>query len=183
MIYSLFQFFSFDITFRKINTFLQRVKLKRVERISGQKVKFVSQGSGGVSILGDLKSFKFHKSSHLKSNTVIECSGGVYIGKEFHPGRGLTIFSVNHNYQHPKKLPYDEKMIKESVIIEDFVWAGANVTIVPGVKIGSCAVLGAGSVVTKNVPPFAVVGGNPAKVIKMRDVEYLKGLMDSDKKE
>ena len=51
------------------------------------------------------------------------------------------------------------------VVIEDFVWCGANVTILPGVKIGEGAIVGAGSVVVKDVPKYAVVAGNPARVI------------------
>jgi acetyltransferase-like isoleucine patch superfamily enzyme len=56
----------------------------------------------------------------------------------------------------------------KDVIIEDGVWCGCNVTILKGCHIGKGAVVAAGSVVTKNVPPYAIVGGNPAKVIKYR---------------
>jgi chloramphenicol O-acetyltransferase type B len=52
--------------------------------------------------------------------------------------------------------------------IENDVWIGANVTIMPGVKIGSGAVIATGSIVTKNVEPYTIVGGNPAKIIKKR---------------
>ena len=53
-------------------------------------------------------------------------------------------------------------------VIEDDVWIGSNSVILSGVKIGRGAVIGAGSIVTKNVPKYAIVAGNPAKVIKMR---------------
>jgi maltose O-acetyltransferase len=53
-----------------------------------------------------------------------------------------------------------------NVIIEDGVWIGANSTILPGVKIGTKAVIGAGSVVTKDIPPYSIAVGNPCKVIK-----------------
>jgi maltose O-acetyltransferase len=56
------------------------------------------------------------------------------------------------------------------VKIEDDVWIGGNATIVPGVTIGEEAVVAAGSVVTKDVPPKTLVGGNPAKVIK--EIEF-----------
>ena len=55
------------------------------------------------------------------------------------------------------------------VNIGNDVWIGARVTILPGVKIGNGAIIGAGSVVTKDVPDFAIVGGNPARVIKYRN--------------
>ena len=57
---------------------------------------------------------------------------------------------------------------KEKIIVEDDVWIGANVTILPGVIIGKCSVIGAGSVVTKNVEPYSIYAGIPAK--KIRDL-------------
>jgi acetyltransferase-like isoleucine patch superfamily enzyme len=54
----------------------------------------------------------------------------------------------------------------EPVIIEDRVWIGSKVVILPGVRIGSRAVIGAGSIVTKDVPPRCVAAGNPARVIR-----------------
>lgn len=63
-------------------------------------------------------------------------------------------------------------------IIGNDVWLGANSLVLKGVKIGDGAVIGAGAVVTKDVPPYAIVGGNPAKVIKMRfDDETIGKLM------
>lgn len=60
------------------------------------------------------------------------------------------------------------------VLIEDDVWIGANVIILPGVKISKGSIIGAGSVVTKNVPEYAIVGGNPARVIKYRKTPELQ---------
>lgn len=62
----------------------------------------------------------------------------------------------------------NQKELQKAVIIEEDVWIGAKAIILPGVTIGKGAVVGAGAVVTKDVPPFAVVGGVPAKVIKYR---------------
>jgi acetyltransferase-like isoleucine patch superfamily enzyme len=65
----------------------------------------------------------------------------------------------------------EERLIKKDlpkeVIIEDNVWIAANVIILPGIHIGHDSVIAAGSVVVKDVPPQSLVGGNPAKVIKM----------------
>jgi len=55
-----------------------------------------------------------------------------------------------------------------SIIICDDVWVGANSVILPGVTIGEGAIIAAGSVVTKNIPPYAIVVGNPAKILKFR---------------
>lgn len=67
------------------------------------------------------------------------------------------------------------------IIVEHDVWIGANVTILDNVTIRTGAVVGAGSVVTKDVPPYAIVGGNPAKVIKYRfDTETIDLLLQSN---
>ena len=67
------------------------------------------------------------------------------------------------------------------MVIEDFVWCGANVTILPGVIIGEGAIVGAGSVVVKDVPKYAVVAGNPAIVLKYRNIEQFEKLKQQGK--
>ncbi|SIO19364.1 Acetyltransferase (isoleucine patch superfamily) [Carnobacterium alterfunditum] len=61
-----------------------------------------------------------------------------------------------------------EAISKGEIIINDDVWIGTNSIILSGVRVGKGAVIGAGSIVTKDVPPYAIVGGNPAKIIKFR---------------
>lgn len=79
----------------------------------------------------------------------------------------------NHHYDSDdlKAIPYDGRNLLAKVTIEENVWIGANVSIVPGVTIGEGAVIAMGTVVTKDVPKYAVVGGNPAKVIKYRNIK------------
>ena len=144
-------------------------KIRKFEKLSGCSIRFVQQGNGGVEI-GHAENFYIDPTSHLKSSTYIECMGGVRIGRYFHTGRGLTIYSSNHRYNNEHFIPYDKESDLKSVVIDDFVWLGSNVTIVPGVHIGEGAVVGAGSVVTKDVPAYAVIGGNPAKILKYRDI-------------
>jgi maltose O-acetyltransferase len=57
----------------------------------------------------------------------------------------------------------------QPVVIEDDVWLGARVIILPGIRVGHGAVIGAGAIVTKDVPPFAICVGNPARVIRYRN--------------
>jgi acetyltransferase-like isoleucine patch superfamily enzyme len=64
--------------------------------------------------------------------------------------------------------PLQQPMVSSPTKIGDRVWVGANVTILKGVNIGNDAVIGAGSVVTKDIPEKAIAVGNPAKVIKYR---------------
>lgn len=172
-------FFKIDLVFEKIRKSFFLIKLKRYEIESNQKIYFVKQGAYRLDLLGDLTKFNIDNTSHLKSDTLIECSGGVEIGKYFHTGKGLTIFSTNHNYNSYKSIPYDAKSITAPVKIEDFVWLGANVTIVPGVTIGEGSIVGAGAVVTKDVPPCAIIGGSPAKVIKYRDMDLFYELKNN----
>lgn len=79
--------------------------------------------------------------------------------------------------------PFMEKIVEAyqrrgDTVIEDGVWIGMRSVIMPGVKIGEGAVIGVNSVVTKNVPPYVVVGGNPAKIIKYRfDEETIAELL------
>ncbi len=146
----------------------------------GCAIKFVNQGSGGLEIAGN-GDFEIHQTSHLKSGTFIECSGGVYIGKYFHAGKGLTIFSSNHNWRTDKSIPYDDESIHRSVRIGDAVWAGANVTIMPGVTVGNGAVIGGGCVLRDDVPPGAVVIGNPGKIVNYRDMDLFHRLYNESK--
>lgn len=83
-----------------------------------------------------------------------------------------------HHLQDPKWLPPKKEL--SPPIIENDVWIGINASIMPGVTIGTGAVVAACAVVTKDVPPYAIVGGNPAKIIKYRfPDEIIKRLLDS----
>ena len=145
-------------------------------RQAGIMLNFVAQGGHDFEIMGDPSRFTIGSTSHLKSDTYIEVSGGVRIGDYFHPGRGLTIFSATHAYEGATSIPYDDRIIDRPVHIGDFVWCGANVTILPGVTVGEGAIVGAGSVVTRDVPRLAIVGGNPATVLKYRDAEHFEAM-------
>ena len=98
----------------------------------------------------------------------------IYIGNYVTFGPSVTIRGGDHRInligKHIYEIGEDEKLPENDrdVIIEDGVWCGCNVTILKGCCIGKGAVVAAGSVVTKDVPPYAIVGGNPAKVIKFR---------------
>ena len=97
--------------------------------------------------------------------------GDIIIGNNVCFGPQVMVWSSNHNYYSPKALPFDETQELKPVIIEDNVWVSARVCITPGVTIGEGAVIAMGAVVINDVPKGAVVGGNPAKVLKYRDME------------
>jgi maltose O-acetyltransferase len=96
-------------------------------------------------------------------------SGKITIGNYVMMGRDVVIMTRNHEFSIIG-IPMAQQGFKEErpVFIEDDVWIGDRVIILAGVRVGQGTVIGAGSVVTKDVPPFAVVGGVPAKIIRMR---------------
>lgn len=101
--------------------------------------------------------------------------GTVKIGDNFHSGVECMILTENHNYEG-EKLPYDTSFHYKTITIGDNVWFGNRVLVVGNVNIGEGVIVAAGSVVTKDVPDYAIVGGNPAKVIKYRDIDHYKKL-------
>lgn len=104
---------------------------------------------------------------HINENVFIQ---GAIIGNYVMIAPNVAILSSYHNYQRtdiPMVLQGEEKNMPP--IIEDDVWIGRNAVVMPGVRIGRGVVVGAGAVVTADVSPFSVVGGVPAKLIRMRN--------------
>lgn len=93
--------------------------------------------------------------------------GPVEIGNNVMLAQNIVVSALNHNYSNIDISPKEQGVDCRRIIIADNVWIGANSVITPGVSIGKHAVIGAGSVVTKNVPAYSVVVGSPAKVIKI----------------
>jgi acetyltransferase-like isoleucine patch superfamily enzyme len=77
--------------------------------------------------------------------------------------------ALNHDYSDPSKPVVEQGYSVKPIVVEDGVWMGAGVIVTPGVRIGRNAVVGAGSVVTHDVPPYCVVVGNPARIVKYFD--------------
>ena len=102
--------------------------------------------------------------------------GGVKIGNYFHSGTNVKIMLGSHDYAAGDRIPYGNKHTVRNVVIDDFVWLGSDVIISGNVHIGEGAIVAIGSVVVKDVPMCAIVGGNPAKVIKYRDIEQFERL-------
>ena len=96
-------------------------------------------------------------------------SGIVTIGKDVMIGPELMCYTKNHETTRTDIPMIDQGFSKtRPITIGDDVWIGSRVIILGGVKIGDGAIIGAGSVVTHDVPPYSVVGGNPARIIKSR---------------
>ncbi len=91
------------------------------------------------------------------------------IGKNVMIGPDVVFISSNHRFDDPDR-PIQEQGVIEvgPIIVGDNTWIGARAIILPGVKIGKCVIIGAGAVVTKDVPDYAIVAGNPARIIRLR---------------
>jgi acetyltransferase-like isoleucine patch superfamily enzyme len=104
-------------------------------------------------------------------NTII---GPVKIGNDIMFAQNIVLSGLNHGYADINK-PISEQPVETKLItIEDEVWIGANAVITAGVTIGKHAIVAAGSVVTKSVPQYTIVGGNPAKPLKYFNFETNK---------
>lgn len=97
------------------------------------------------------------------SNVII---GPVHIGNNVIMAQNIVASGLNHTYTDVSLPIHEQKVTTAPIIVEDDCWIAANVVITAGVTIGKHSVIAGGSVVTKDVPPFSVAAGNPAKVIK-----------------
>ena len=109
--------------------------------------------------------------------------GGINIGRGTIFAHDVQIFARNHMYDAAdlQYVPYDRRFVNKTVNIGEYVWVGARTIILPGVSIGRGVVIGAGSVVSSDIPDYAVVGGNPAKIIKYRDDKIFEDLVSKNK--
>lgn len=101
--------------------------------------------------------------SIINKNCVIDGRGFCYIGNNVDIAQDTFIWTEQHDYNSPTY-----EAVTDKVIIEDNVWIASRVTILPGVTIGKGAVVASGAIVTKDVPPYTVVAGIPAKIIDKR---------------
>ena len=95
--------------------------------------------------------------------------GPVTVGNNVIFAQNIVASGLNHEYKDPTIPIRDQNVTVAPIIVEDDCWIAANVVITSGVTIGKHCVVAAGSVVTKNIPPYSIAAGNPAKVIKQYD--------------
>lgn len=102
------------------------------------------------------------------SNVII---GPVKIGNNVIIAQNVVISGLNHDYHDVNSPISSQKIITSVITIEDDCWIAANAVITAGVSIGKHSVIAAGCIVTKSVPAFSVVAGNPGKIIKKYDIQ------------
>jgi len=106
--------------------------------------------------------------SNIGRYSYIGCSGRISIGNNVLMGPRVGLFAEDHNFERVDTPIRDQGVVREPIVIEDDCWIGSGSIITGGVRIGQGAIIAAGSVVTRNVPPYKVVGGVPARVIRNR---------------
>ncbi len=165
---------------------IKLVKNKDVEILKEKKKEKLLYKGYGLKLNGSHWVFSQPKkiilgnNIHIGNNAYFKSEGGIIIGDNTHISRNVTIYTVNHNY-NGRVLPYDESSDHKPVEIEENVWIGMNVVIVPGVKIGKGAIIGIGTVVNRNVEPLEIVGSPKIQSLKFRDTDHYKRLNHNQK--
>lgn len=116
----------------------------------------------------DGKKVSIGKNTIINWNCMLYTTGGIIIGENVSISAGVWLITGTHDMNDPQ-FPDTYRPI----IIGDYAWIGMRATILAGITIGEGAVVMAGAVVTRDVPPYAVVGGVPARFIQQRDQQAL----------
>ena len=150
---------------------------KRVEIINQKKLELGDNVSiqenvilhcGGADWCNNEGSIKIGSQSVISPNCVFwGCGANIIIGKNFDCAPGVKIFASRTDYENKIAYPALNPHIFKDVIIGDNVICFTNAVISPGVNIGNGAVIGANSLVLNDVPENAIIGGSPAKVIRI----------------
>jgi len=177
---------SINVKFRLLDAVIRRLRLYALRLnkhifFSNRFRMFIYKTIVGIPIgkdsiiwagnrINDASNLKIGSNVIVGPNNVFLIRGGLIVGNNVN----LSGFSFYISQEHDVNDPFGHTKLAP-IIIDDNAWIATNSTIMPGVTIGKGAVVAAGSVVTKSVPPYSVVAGNPAKEIKKRskDIRYL----------
>lgn len=107
------------------------------------------------------KNIKMGKNVFINSGCRFQDQGQITIGNESLIGHNVVFATINHDYNPENR----GTMYLKSIVLKERAWIGSSSTILPGVTVGENSIVAAGSIVTKDVPPNTIVGGNPAKFI------------------
>ena len=180
----------FSTVVNLISSILRRRKLRNKWR------ELNSHNSTKLEIVPDSEIFfsrvKVGKGTYGPIKAIYSYAANEYleIGNYCSIGSGTTfMLGSEHSYKGISTFPFKVKILghaaeaesKGPIVVEDDVWMGENVLVLSGVKIGKGAVVAAGSIVVKDVPPYSIVGGSPAKILKYRfSEEIINKLMKID---
>lgn len=158
----------------------KKIDLKRMPEITGEWIPFPFISIGNEAAIekevtlwispdsGANPKLTIGKRAFIGQNAYIGAYQPIAIGDNSLIGAYSYIISANHVYEN-RSLPIrDQGFSGAPILIEEDVWIGTHVVVLPGVTIGKGAIIAAGSVVNKNVPPYEIWGGTPAKYLKTR---------------
>lgn len=120
------------------------------------------------------REYRYDASIHIGNNTSIQpyahlaAAAKMVIGHDVLMGSHVFITDHDHSFADLHTPIGDQPLIVSPVCIEDFVWLGENVVVLKGVTVGHHAIVGANSVVTHDLPPYAIAVGSPARVLRLR---------------
>ena len=122
----------------------------------------------GVMLLTHGGTIELGENCSVNEYCMLYGHGGLKIGNNVSIATGTVIVPANHNFSR-RDVPFKlQGSTGHGIALEDDIWVGANATILDGVRIGKGAIVGAGAVVTRDVAPYTIVGGTPARFIKER---------------
>ena len=121
----------------------------------------LGEGNGSISL---------GPNTYIQSGCVLNAfAGSIFIGANCMIAPGCAFMPYQHGFSDLDRPMREQPLTSRGdIVIEDDVWLGVNVSVMDGVKIGRGAIIGAGAVVTKDIPPYVVAGGVPARVIRSR---------------
>lgn len=188
--YDLLGFYKIIINYIKTRIFYPNTRLIRFP-FDIRNRKLIKLGKGLTTGFGcrleahDIKNDRLPKitiGENVQINDYVHIAAGeyVFIGNNVLIASKVFISDISHgnyngeNQDSPESITKERKLTTKPVIINDNVWIGENVGILPGVSIGKSSIIGANALVTKNIPDFTIAVGNPAKVIKKFNFESKK---------
>jgi len=164
------RYYIYKLFFKKVNgiffidTGVTIVGFKNIEIGKGANImknSYLYANDNGKLIIGD--NFSMNSNTQLGS-----ANGKIIIFDNCSIGPNCVLRASNHNFDNPK-IPFNQQgHTYGEIILEDDVWVSSNCVITANTKIGKSSIIGAGSVVTKDVKPYSIMGGVPAKLIRKR---------------
>ena len=143
--------------------------------VIGDESKLLCWDSYGEEQYNNLPEIQIGDNFHATRNFTVQCAQKVVIGRDVLVASNVFIIDYNHGL-NPLTMSYLENPLirGRGVFVDDGVWIGNNVIVLPNVHIGKKSIIGAGSVVTKDIPEYCIAVGNPAKVVKKFDIKEKK---------
>jgi len=143
----------------RIRGYLYKPFFKHMGRVVYVSAQFRVRSPGAISLGNNV---------FLNYGVFLDGAGGITIGNNVMIAQHVQFFTRTHSVENVSIPMWSQPYKFKPITVGDDVWIGTNVVLLPGVVVGKGSVIGANSVVTKSIPPYAIVGGVPAKILKFR---------------